>query len=243
MIRVGYEPYEPQLKLSAQAQDIWTVEGPEVQYRLAGAVIPCPTRMTLIRLASNVLWLHSPVAHSATLQHAIDSLGPVSAIVAPNSYHYLQVDAWASAYVDATIFASTDVANKIVAKSTILDNGLVADWRADIDHVFIELGKFSETVFFHRASQSLIVTDLMQTFEASRVHSSLVRFLLKLGGATGPNAMPSIEIRLAARRHRDELRAGVEQMIAWDPRRIILSHGPCIQNYPVDAIEAAFRWL
>ena len=243
MTRVGYEPYEPQLTISPQAEDIWTVEGPEVQYRLAGALIPCPTRMTVVRLASGTLWLHSPVAHSAKLQQTIDVLGPVSAIIAPNSYHYLQVDAWASANADATVFASADVAHKIVAKSTTLGRKLAAHWSADLDHISIELGKFSETVFFHRASQSLVVTDLMQTFEASRVRSLFVRLLLLLGGATGPNAKPSIEIRLAARKHRDELRVGVEQMIALNPRRVILSHGACIQNNPVDAIKSAFRWL
>jgi hypothetical protein len=243
MMRLGYEPYKPQLTLSAQAEDIWTVEGPEVQYRLAGALIPCPTRMTVVKLANGKLWLHSPVEHSANLQQAIDGLGPVSAIIAPNSYHYLQVDAWASTNTNATVFASNDVAQRIVAKPTALSRFLVADWCADLGHVSIELGKFSETVFFHRASRSLVVTDLMQTFEASRVRSLLVRLLLRLGGATGPNAKPSIEIRLAARRHRDELRVGVQQMIAWNPKRIILSHGPCVEDNPIDAIEAAFRWL
>ncbi|WP_373474716.1 DUF4336 domain-containing protein [Sphingorhabdus sp.] len=243
MTRVGYEPYEPQLTISPQAEDIWTVEGPEVQYRLAGALIPCPTRMTVVKLANGTLWLHSPVAYSANLQQTLDALGPVSAIIAPNSYHYLQVDAWASTNADATVFASADVAHKIAAKPIALGGKLVADWSADIDHISVELGKFSETVFFHRPSQSLVVTDLMQTFEASRVRSLFVRLLLKLGGATGPNAKPSIEIRLAARKHRDELRVGVEQMIAWNPRRVILSHGACIQNNSVDAIESAFRWL
>lgn len=243
MTRAGYEPYEPQLTISPQAENIWTVEGPEVQYRLAGALIPCPTRMTVVRLANGTLWLHSPVAHSVNLQQEIDLLGPVSAIIAPNSYHWLQVDTWASTNADATVFASSDVAHKIVAKPTALGRKLVADWSADLDHVSIELGKFSETVFFHRASQSLIVTDLMQTFEASRVRSLFVRLLLQLGGATGPNARPSIEIRLAARKHRDELRVGVEQMIAWNPRRVILSHGKCIQINPIEAIRSAFDWL
>ena len=242
-MRDGYQPYEPQLTISAQAEGIWTVDGPEVQYRLAGALIPCPTRLTVVRRADGTIWLHSPVAHSADLQQTIDNLGRISAIVAPNSYHYLQVDAWASRNADATVFASTDVAHKIVAKSTALGKELDADWTADIDHFTIDLGTFSETVFLHRASKSLIVTDLMQTFEASRVRNLFVRLLLKLGGATGPNAKPSIEIRLAARRHRNELRAGVEQMIAWKPRRVILSHGVCIQNNPIDAIGSAFRWL
>ena len=38
--RVGYQPYEPQLTISAQADDVWTIEGPEVQYRVACSIIP-----------------------------------------------------------------------------------------------------------------------------------------------------------------------------------------------------------
>ena len=243
MMRDGYQPYQPQLTISAQAEGIWTVDGPEVQYRLAGALIPCPTRMTVVRRADGTIWLHSPVAHSADLQQTIDGLGRISNIVAPNSYHYLQVDAWAFTNADATVFASADVAHKIVAESVALGKKLDAEWTMDLDHFMIDLGTFSETVFFHGASKSLIVTDLMQTFQASRVRSLFIRLLLQLGGATGPNAKPSIEIRLAARRHRDELRAAVEQMIAWAPKRVILSHGVCIQDNPLDAIASAFRWL
>lgn len=243
MMRDGYQPYEPQLTISAQAEGIWTVDGPEVQYRLAGANIPCPTRMTVVRRADGTIWLHSPVVHSAELQQTIDGLGQTSAIIAPNSYHYLQVDAWASKNSDATVYASADVAHKIVAKSIVFGKKLDAEWITDLDHFTIDLGTFSETVFFHRASKSLIVTDLMQTFEASRVRSLFVRMLLQIGGATGPNAKPSIEIRLAARRHRNELRAGVERMVAWNPSRVILSHGVCVQKNPIDAIRSAFRWL
>lgn len=83
----------------------------------------------------------------------------------------------------------------------------------------------------------------MQTFEASRVRSWPTKLLLQAGGATGPNAKPSIEIRLAARQHRDVLRAGVQQMIDWNPRRIILSHGPCIQDDAVGALKRAFDWI
>lgn len=53
MMRDGYQPYEPQLTICAQGEDIWTVDGPEVQYRLAGALIPCPTRMTVVRRADS----------------------------------------------------------------------------------------------------------------------------------------------------------------------------------------------
>jgi hypothetical protein len=199
--------------------------------------------MTVVRLDDGGLWLHSPVEHSAQLQQAITSLGPISAIIAPNSYHYLQVDAWASANSSAAVFASADVAHKMEADAAVFGKSLRMNWSEDIKHLTVELGKFTETVFFHPASKSLIVTDLMQTFEAGRIRSLWPRLLLVIGGATGPNAKPSIEIRMAARKHRRELRAAVQEMVAWKPERIILSHGPCIETGPIQAIRDAFRWL
>ena len=244
MIRFGYKPYDPQLVPLKWADNVWTVEGPEVGYRLAGVTIPCPTRMTVVRLADGTLWFHSPVAPADDLERALAEFGPVSALVAPNSYHFLQLGAWAALHPEAAVYASADVAAKLpVADAIPLEGGRQAGWREDLDERLIDLGKFSETVFFHRASATLIVTDLMQTFEASRVRSLPTRMLLMAGGATGPNAKQSIEIRLAARQHRDKLRAGVRQMIDWKPKRIILSHGPCIQDDAIAAIEQAFDWL
>lgn len=244
MNRFGYKPYDPQLVPLQQAENIWTVEGPEVGYQLAGMTIPCPTRMTVVRLTDGTLWLHSPVAHTPGLDEALAQFGQVCALVAPNSYHYLQLGEWAALHPTASVYASVDVAAKINAAHSIpLDGSKQASWRHDLDEHFIDLGKFSETVFFHHVSGTLIVTDLMQTFEASRVRSLPIKLLLKAGGATGPNAKPSIEIRLAARQHRDVLRAGVQQMIDWKPKRIILAHGPCIQDDAIGAIKQAFDWI
>jgi hypothetical protein len=145
---------------------------------------------------------------------------------------------------EATIFASPDVLQKIDAvKCSELASDASGSWPNDIEHHCIDLGTYQETVFFHRASRTMIVTDLMQTFEESRVTSFPIRLLLKAGGATGPNARPSIEIRLAARRHKDALRAGVERMVQWNPKRIVLSHGPCIQTDAVAEIRRAFSWI
>jgi hypothetical protein len=78
---------------------------------------------------------------------------------------------------------------------TVLEEQLPAGWRGDIDLYVVTLGSFEEVVFFHRISRTLIVTDLMQNLETSRVQNGLVRMLLIVGGATGPNGRPSIEIR------------------------------------------------
>lgn len=237
----GYRPYEPQLCLIPWGEGIWTVNGPEVSYSLGGATIPCPTRMTLVKLHDGSLWLHSPVSCDPELVAAVSALGSVSAIVAPNTLHYTFLADWARAFPAASTYAAPNLNTKIphVAFS-VLGEQHFDKWRGDIDLHLIALGSFTEVVFFHRPSRTLIVTDLMQNFEASRVQSALVRLLLMLGGATGPNGRPSIEIRLAALLHRAALRRGVEQMLAWGPTGIILSHGECYQTDGVAEIKRAF---
>ena len=237
----GYLPYEPQLQPVPWGQDIWTVNGPEVAYRLWGLTLPCPTRMTIIRLPDGGLWVHSPVACTPDLVTAVAALGPVAAIVAPNVFHYTHLADWARTFPQASIHALPGLAAKVRGIAlTPLDQPLAAAWTATIDLHVVALGSFTEVVFLHRASRTLIVTDLMQNFEADRIRNRLVRAVMMLGGATGPNARPSIEIRLAALPHRKAFRGGVQQMLAWEPSGIILSHGACYRTNATAEIARAF---
>lgn len=238
----GYLPYQPQLQPVRWAEDIWTVNGPEVTYSLGGLTIPCPTRMTIIKLQDGSLWIHSPVSCSRNLVDAVSAMGPVAAIVAPNTLHYTFLSDWVRAFPEATAFGAPGLNAKIPAIAfSVLGEQSPTAWRGEIELHVVALGRFTEVVFFHRASHTLIVTDLMQNFESHRVRSALVRLLLIAGGATVPNGRSSIEIRMAALRHRKALLSGVNQMLAWQPTGIILSHGECYQTNGVLEIERAFR--
>jgi hypothetical protein len=237
----GYLPYEPQLQPVPWAEDVWTVNGPEVSYRLWGLTLPCPTRMTIIRLPGGGLWLHSPVACAPDLVAAVTALGPVAAIVAPNAFHYTHLADWVRAFPDAAVYGVAGLAAKVPGIAfSALDVAVAAPWRTAVDWHVLALGSFTEAVFLHRASRTLIVTDLMQNFEARRIRNPLVRAVMVLGGATGPNGRPSIEIRMAALRHRAALREGVQQMMAWQPAGIILSHGACYRAAASAQIRRAF---
>lgn len=240
----GYLPYQPQMELVAWAENVWTVEGPEVRYRLAGVPLPCPTRMTVIRLPDGKLWLHSPVAHSARLARALGAIGQIGAIVAPNSYHHLHAGQWAEALTAAEVYSSPDLPRRLAhAKAwRPLGSEPPAHWHGVLAQVVVDLGRFTETVFFHEASRTLIVTDLMQNFEACRIRNPLTRLLLRTGGATGPVGNASIEIRAAAVGRRDALRRAVRTMKDWRPTGIILSHGRCWRTDAAAELERAFAW-
>jgi len=240
----GYRPYAPLLVPKPWGEDIWTVDGPEVGYGFMGLVIPCPTRMTVVRLGNGDLWVHSPVAYSPGLGAALGQLGRVAWLIAPNLHHYVHLAEWQALYPEARVFALPALAEKIgLARWSDLDAAEHKAWSGAIATIPLALGAFSECVFVHHASRTLIVTDLMQRFEAERIASPLIRLILLAGGATGPDGQPSIDMRWALRGHRAALATGLEAALALEPERIILSHGLCFERDARAAIERAFPAL
>ncbi len=240
----GYCPYEPQSQLLSVADDLWIVDGPEIGYRFAGLTLPCPTRMTVVRIGSD-LWLHSPTSISTALKEQLDALGTVTWLIAPNSFHYSHIAAWAAAYPAAECHVSPDLMPRFIdlPRSALpLEEAPPVRWGSVLDQRQVDLGSFTETIFFHRPSATLIVTDLLQNFEADRVVNPVMRLILKVGGSIGPAGTTSIDIRLPAWRQRSRLRAVLEQLIAWGPRRIILSHGKCYDADIEAELRRAFRW-
>ncbi|MEE4199284.1 DUF4336 domain-containing protein [Erythrobacter sp.] len=240
----GYRPYAPLFVLKPWAKSIWTVDGAEVRYGFGPLQVPCPTRMTVIRYGDGSLFVHSPVALSLELTADLSDLGKVAALIAPNRNHFVSLASWADAFPSADIYAAPGLAGKSgIPAHTTLTKGLSAPWLDEIDHVPLDLGTFTESVFFHRSSRTLIVTDLMMNYEGERVRSPLMRLFLRLGGATGPRGNPSIDMRMALRPHSEALKAGLEAMIALEPERLILAHGKCYEGDAVAEIERAFSDL
>ncbi|MCP4286254.1 MAG: DUF4336 domain-containing protein [Gammaproteobacteria bacterium] len=88
------------MALEAFGTDIWTMDGDQVSMYS----IPFCTRMTIVRLPGNLLWLHSPVAASVERMDDVDRLGNVKYVVAPNVLHHLFVCEWAKAYPQADLW-------------------------------------------------------------------------------------------------------------------------------------------
>ncbi|KEO91898.1 hypothetical protein EH31_04285 [Erythrobacter longus] len=238
---LGYRPYEPLLTLKPWGENIWIVDGPEVRYGFGPLQVPCPTRMTVIRLSDGSLFVHSPVELTQGLGKELAQVGPVAHLVAPNQNHFIFLKLWADAYPDAHVFAATGLADRTeVPANTPLTSEVDGPWSTDIDHLRLELGDFTESVFFHRASRTMIVTDLMMNYEAKRIQNPFMRLFLKLGGAAGPHGQPSIDMRFALRPYSEALKSGLEAMLLLEPEALILAHGACYPENAAQEIRLAF---
>jgi hypothetical protein len=241
--------YHPLNTLKPVASDIWIADGPLVKMAALGMRVPFPTRMTVVRLADGGLWCHSPIAPDEALFAAIDALGPVHHLVSPNLLHYAHIAAWKRRYPQATAWASPGVRRRAasqhieVAFDADLDDAPPPDWAATIDQLrFRGSRALQEIVFLHRASATLILTDLIENFEAEKLPTAM-RWMARLGGVADPDGKAPLDMRLTYLGHKDEARACLARMLAWQPQRVILAHGRCyLDNAPAE-LARAFRWL
>lgn len=245
--------YEPLLTLKPVAPGLWICDGPLVSFY----GLPFPTRMTLVALEGGGLFVHSPVALSPALLaelRALEALaGPVAHLIAPNWIHYAHIPAWQQAFPQAL----THAAPKVEARAADYGLPLKVDhplgdaapeaWAGQLDQLLVRGSDVhQEVVFFHRASRTLILTDLIENFEPHHC-PAWTRPLLALAGTRDPDGKAPLDMRLSFRfgeggRGMALLRAALEQMLAWEPERLLLAHGRWYPEGGAAELRRAFRW-
>jgi hypothetical protein len=238
----GYEPLDT---LKPVAPDIWLIDGPMIRFY----GMPFSTRATIVRLNSGVLWVHSPTKLSDALWAELEALGPVAHLIAPNWIHYAYVSEWQAAFPAAVSWAAPGVAKRAESRGMQMrfdhDLGAQADapWQGQIEQMIVEGSPVHrEAVFFHNASKTLILTDLIENFEPAKM-AWWMRPIVRLAGIADPDGKMPPDMRASFRAHRDLLRAAVEQMIDWAPERVILAHGRWYQSGGVAELRRAFRFI
>lgn len=237
--------YAPLSTLKPVGPDCWIVDGPDIKFY----GIPFSTRMTVVRLDNGNIWLHSPTKICDSLAAEVSALGPVMHLIAPNWIHYAYVTEWQAAFPKAVAWAAPGVAAraKKFKMQVVFDHDLGVnapdDWSGEIDQMIVEGSKsHREAVFFHRASKTLILTDLIENFEARALPFWMVP-IAWLAGVLDPDGKAPVDMRQTFRAGKAELRIAVERMISWAPERVILAHGRWYEKDAVTELKRAFRWV
>lgn len=234
--------YEPLYTLKPVAPDLWVVDGDWIRFY----GLPFPTRMTIVRLADGCLWVHSPIANQGGLAEAVARLGPVRHLIAPNWIHYAWLPDWQARFPLATTWGSPGVAARAASRGMRLsldhDLGDAAPdlWADQIDQRLADSGYHREVVFFHRASRTLILTDLIENFEPAKM-PWWSRPLLQLGQVCDPDGRMPRDMAASFRRKSAHLRDLIATMIGWNPERVILAHGRWYDRDGTQELRRAFR--
>lgn len=228
------------------ADGLWIVDGPVVAMRWLATRLPFSTRMTLVRLADGRLWVHSPIRLSAGLRDAVAAFGPVGFLIAPNRLHWLALAEWQVAFPDARTYAAPGVERNAARGGfridAVLAEGPEPAWAADLDQRLVPGAFLTEAVFFHRASRTLILTDLVENFERGKMHGFWLRLAMRLGGVTHPHGGTPRDLMTTFLPRRADARRAAEAMLDWRPERIVLAHGRCVERDATATLARALAW-
>lgn len=222
-------------------RNIWTMDGDPV--RMFGA-LPFTTRMTIIRLDSGDLWVHSPVAPTSERRHAVDALGPVTHLVAPNRLHSLGIDPWKAHYPSAKVWVSPGFSQRHpdIAIDEVLTSGIETTWSSEIGHCVVDgHAVLDEVVFLHKVSRTLIITDLIQKHEAAS-DSRFWRCVKHLNGILGKSGGVPRDVRLSIR-NRAAFRRSLGTVLDWEFDNLTLAHGHCLRGGAKEDVSRAFGWI
>jgi hypothetical protein len=198
------------------------------------------TRMTVVRLRDESLWIHSPIAPTRALIEELRSIGRVRYVVAPNKSHHLFFLEFLNAFPAAAGFIAEGLDLKREDLARFPRIPVESPWSADLQGFFIEgVPILNETAWFHGATGTLILTDLLFCF--SEANKGLAAFVSKVLGVRGKLGM-SRTMKLAVQ-NKQSLAKSVAPLLLLPVQRVIVAHDQIIDEQPAARLAEAFAWL
>ncbi|WP_424630221.1 DUF4336 domain-containing protein [Bradyrhizobium sp. SYSU BS000235] len=221
-------------------REIWIADGPLV----AVAGFHYPTRMAVIKLSDGSLFVWSPIKLTDGLRAAVDILGDVQHIVAPNSLHHLFLPQWKQAYPTAKLYAPPGLRKKRadIAFDVDLGDAPLPDWTGQIDQVLMRGNLITtEVVFSHIDSGTVLFTDLLQQLPP-KSFSGWRAIVAKLDLMTGPEPSVPRKFRVAFS-NRGAAREALGRILAWPAEKVLMAHGTPVEKDAPAFLRRAFGWL
>ena len=207
------------------AGELWVAEMP------AGKMgFQFGARMTVVRLPSGELWVHSPVTLTPTLKQQLDALGPVAHVVAPFRFHFEHLPEFAAAYPRAQLYSPANFKRppELVGRMAVLGEKPEPAWRGTLEQLpFAGSALYDEVDFFHQPTGTLIVTDLMFNI-CQKTSTTSTRIWSKIMGLAGGLCTPRSFSIFA--RDRQAIRESLRTIDSWDFDRIIVTHGEIVDR-------------
>jgi hypothetical protein len=188
------------------------------------------TRMAAVRLPGRRLFLYSPVPLTAQLREELDQLGEVCFIVSPNKIHNLTLLEYRAAFPDAKLFVPPGLPERLpaLAFDGVLSEAATAAWSPDLELVLTRGNTFfSEALFFHTASRTLLAGDFIEQIGPG-VASSFARGAARIFGVRS-HPMASPEFRYYTQ-DAEAFEESIAEVLRWPIERVFLCHGDLIEE-------------
>ena len=236
--------YTPTHTLKPFGQNIWVVDGPIIRFY----GMPFTTRMVVVKISHNELLIHSPINLTESLKQELDKLGKIKYLISPNKIHYWYISDFQKTYPDAITLASDGVQNraKKAGKNIRWDQelkDLELNYFKDLEIIPMLGNRFmTEYTLFHFPSQTWIVTDIIENFEASKINP-FFRIITWLGGALHPHGGTTRDQRMLFKGNHHLLKKQIDKVKELKPKQIIMAHGKILDKNIENEIERIFAWV
>lgn len=198
----------------------------ETTFRV-GPGFTMPVASALWRDAAGALTIVSPIAFSDEQAAAVDAIGPVTALVAPNRFHHLALPKAMARWPAAKVWAAPGLPKKRPDIRFDGELGTGATEVPDADVVLLDGAPgANELMIVHRPTRTLVLADLV--FNLSEGGGWLRTVYLKASGALGKPA-PSVWWRFLVK-DRAATAASLERILSTDFVRVLPSHGSPIEG-------------
>ncbi len=216
------------------APDLWHMET-----GIQAAGIPLTARMTVVRFGNGKLWIHSPVRFGPEVRDQIAALGEVAWIVAPNRAHHMFMAKCKQAFPDAQLYGAPglDRKRRDIADLHTLQDTIEPEWADDLEQVVVRgMPIINEVMWFHKASATLIATDVLQCWCGDLDWRAGT--YARLTGVRGHLDVPRT-VRLATR-DKPAAAASAKAVLAWPFTRKITAHNAIVERDAHALVARAF---
>lgn len=201
-----------------------------------------PARMSALPLAAGRLALISPVPIDDAIAAQIAALGEVAYLIAPNLLHHMYLADAQRRYPHARVLAPAALRSK--RPDLRIDMALEESLPDELTHavdVRLVAGApaLDEFVFFHRATRTLVVTDLVFNIREPRGWFAHLLFFL---AGTRKRFAASRAIRFMIK-DRTRAAASLHEILALPFETLVMAHGSIVQTEARARLSQALAWL
>jgi hypothetical protein len=204
--------------------------------------MPMRSTMTVLRLGDGNLLLYSPVRMTDERRAAVEALGRVAHLYAPNLFHHRWIGDWAAAFPAARVHAPEGLAKRRrdLRIDRIHGQSPEPAFSGLIDELPIEGFRLRETALLYRPARTLVVADLVHNVGRPTHRWSVV--YTRLMGFYDQVAL-SRAIRWTGFSDRAAARRSIDAVVARPFERLVVGHGDPLASGGREAFAAAYGWL
>jgi hypothetical protein len=200
------------------------------------------TTMTVLRLADGGLLLYSPVPLTPERRAAVEALGPVRHLYAPNLFHHFWIGEWATTFPAARVHGPAGLAKKQRNLRVDRTHGASPEpaFSADVDEIPIQGFRLRETVLLYRPARTLVVADLVHN--VGRPTHRWTATYTRAMGFYDRVALSRI-IRWTGFDDPRAARRSVDGVLLHAFDRLVVGHGQPLAADGREAVATAYAWL